>query len=109
MRAHHFDAAVEGATWCLEASERLGVSNCINHQILLVRGLSLLSLGNRDAALDDIKAGCAALPSHRRQQGAACLQHIYQALAAENSCCSQQSALTTGDEVTSAFRVLDHE
>lgn len=105
MRAHHFQAAIDGATWCLQVAQWLGVGSSINHQILLVRGLALLSLGQHDAALQDIKAGCHALPNHRREQGAACLQHIYQALAQDDSSCSSQEFTPTtndDDEVTSA-------
>lgn len=103
MRAHQFEAAVDGATWCIQAAQRLGVSDCMHHQILLVRGLALLSLGHRDAALRDIKDGCASLPLHRREQGAQCLRHIQQALAHEDSCCSQESTMTDDDEVTSTY------
>lgn len=105
LRAHQFEAAVDGATWCLQAARQLGVASSMDHQIFLVRGLALLSLGQCDAALRDIRAGCEALPSHRVEQGAACLQHIYQALAdndKDSSTSSQESTITNEDEVTSA-------
>lgn len=74
----------------------------MNHQILFVRGLALLGMGQREAGLADINSGYAMLPGDRRALGTACLAHVYHVLGTANgaecasmadSQCSSQEAV----------------